>query len=39
MDDGDRFSYFVRKIVGKRLTLKELTGKTQDSSYPAGEVL
>jgi transposase-like protein len=28
MDDGDRFSYLVRKVVGKRLTYKELTGKT-----------
>jgi hypothetical protein len=27
MDDGDRFSYLVRKIVGKRLMYKELTGK------------
>ncbi|MGA2133990.1 MAG: IS1595 family transposase [Bryobacteraceae bacterium] len=28
MDDGDRFSYLVRKVVGKRLTYDELTGKT-----------
>lgn len=27
MDDGHRFSYAMRKIVGKRLTYKELTGK------------
>ncbi len=27
MCDGDRFSYLVRKIIGKRLTYKELTGK------------
>jgi transposase-like protein len=27
MDDGDRFSYVVRKIVGKRLTWDKLTGK------------
>ena len=27
MDDGDRFSYLVRQIVGKRLTYAELTGK------------
>ena len=27
MDDADRFSYVIRKIVGKRLTYKELTGK------------
>ena len=35
MDDGDRFSYFVRKIVGKRLMYKELTGKTEDLSTEA----
>lgn len=29
MDDGHRFSYLIRKIVGKRLTYKELTGKTE----------
>ena len=28
--DGDRFSYLVRKIVGKRLTYAELTGKTEE---------
>ena len=28
MDDEDRFSFLVRKIVGKRLTYAELTGKT-----------
>jgi len=27
MSDSDRFSYLVRKTVGKRLTYKELTGK------------
>jgi len=27
MDDADRFSCLVRKIVGKRLTYKQLTGK------------
>lgn len=27
MNDGDRFNYLVRKIVGKRLTYKELIGK------------
>src|SRR5580704_7455804 len=27
MSDADRFSYLVRKIVGKRLTYAELTGK------------
>ena len=26
MDDGHRFSYVMRKIVGKRLTYTELTG-------------
>ena len=31
MSDKDRFSYLVRKIVGKRLTYAELTGKTE---YP-----
>lgn len=28
MDDKHRFSYVIRKIIGKRLTYKELTGKT-----------
>jgi transposase-like protein len=35
MGDTDRFNYLVRKIVGKRLTYAELTGKqgeTQDSN-------
>jgi transposase-like protein len=32
LKDGDRFSYLVRKIVGKRLTYAELTGKTECSS-------
>jgi hypothetical protein len=27
MDDGHRFSYVMRKIVGKRLTYAQLTGK------------
>jgi transposase-like protein len=31
MGDGDRFSYLVRKVVGKRLTYAELTGKTEAS--------
>ncbi len=30
MSDGDRFSYLVRKIVGKRLTYAELIGKTEE---------
>jgi transposase-like protein len=29
MNDGDRFRYAMRKIVGKRLTYAELTGKTE----------
>jgi transposase-like protein len=32
MSDADRFSYLVRKIVGKRLTYAELTGKTEDGT-------
>ncbi len=30
MSDADRFSFLVRKIVGKRLTYAELTGKTEE---------
>jgi len=29
MDDGERFRYAMRKIVGKRLTYAELTGKLE----------
>jgi transposase-like protein len=29
MSDGDRFNYLVRKIVGKRLTYAQLTGKEE----------
>jgi len=29
MSDANRFSYLVRKLVGKRLTYGELTGKTE----------
>jgi hypothetical protein len=29
LSDGDRFGILVRKIVGKRLTCAELTGKTE----------
>jgi hypothetical protein len=29
MDDAHRFTYAMRKIVGKRLTYAELTGKTE----------
>ena len=32
MDDGDRFRYAMRKIVGKRLTYDELTGKTEQGA-------
>ena len=28
MNDSERFDYLMRKVVGKRLTYKELTGKT-----------
>jgi len=31
MDDGDRFSFLVRKVVGKRLTYAELTGKVPET--------
>lgn len=38
--DADRFSYLVRKCVGKRLTYAELTGKTeQDAEETRPEVL
>src|ERR1700756_4904192 len=30
MSDADRFSFLVRKLVGKRLTYAELTGKTEE---------
>lgn len=33
MDDGDRFSFLVRKVVGKRLTYATLTGKTQEEVF------
>ena len=29
MDDGERFVYAMRKVVGKRLTYKELIGQTE----------
>lgn len=32
MDDGERFSYVIRKIVGKRLTYKELIGKEGETA-------
>jgi transposase-like protein len=34
MCDADRFSFLVRKIVGKRLTYAELTGKTEAGPSP-----
>ena len=34
MCDADRFSFLVRKIVGKRLTYAELTGKTEAGPNP-----
>jgi transposase-like protein len=40
MSDNDRFSYLVRKIIGKRLTYAELTGKVverQGSGDPTEE--
>jgi transposase-like protein len=38
MGDAERFSYLVRKIVGKRLTYAELTGKTgPESATPSPE--
>ena len=35
LSDGDRFAYLVRKIVGKRLTYKELIGKEDVSEAEA----
>ncbi len=35
MNDADRFSYLVRKVVGKRITYAQLTGKTEE--VPSGE--
>jgi transposase-like protein len=35
MDDGQRFNYAMRKIVGKRLTYAELTGKTEEGPTQA----
>jgi hypothetical protein len=32
MNDRDRFSYLVRKVVGKRLTYAELTGKVGETA-------
>ncbi len=33
MDDAQRFSYLCRKILGKRLTYDELTGKTETERF------
>ena len=35
MDDSMRFTYLMRKIVGKRLTYAELTGKMEEGPTPA----
>ena len=32
MDDADRFTYLMRKIVGKRFTYAELTGRLEDQT-------
>jgi ISXO2-like transposase domain len=38
MSDSDRFSMLVRKVVGKRLTYKELSGKMEsEESRPTDE--
>jgi transposase-like protein len=34
MTDGDRFDVAVRQIVGKRLTLDQLTGKNNSGAWP-----
>jgi transposase-like protein len=38
MTDADRFTYAMRKIVGKRLTYTELTGKNLEAGTSAEEV-
>ena len=38
MSDADRFSFLVRKVVGKRLTYAELTGKTEEGPTATEEV-
>jgi transposase-like protein len=35
LNDGQRFSIALSQIVGKRITYKELTGKTEDAASPA----
>jgi transposase-like protein len=37
MDDAMRFSYVIRKIVGKRLTYKELIGRTDPATTQGTE--
>jgi hypothetical protein len=37
MNDAQRFSYLVRKIVGKRLTYAELTGKVGETQTTTGD--
>ncbi|HWB87222.1 MAG TPA: IS1595 family transposase [Bryobacteraceae bacterium] len=39
MDDGHRFQYAMRKIVGKRLTYDQLTGKTDPENRPQPETV
>src|SRR5262249_44850700 len=36
MDDGDRFRFVMRKIVGKRLTYAELIGKSEAETSAEG---
>jgi hypothetical protein len=38
MNDAQRFAYAMRKIVGKRLTYAELTGKTLEGGPTTQEV-
>ena len=38
MSDVDRFSYLVRKIVCKRLTYAELTGRPAKGSSVIGQI-
>jgi len=37
MNDAERFTYAMRKIVGKRLTYAQLTGKTEAGPSPEDE--
>src|ERR1039457_1793139 len=37
MNDGDRFTYVMRNIVGKRLTWDELIGRTGEETRPQAE--